>query len=56
MKKSGGHSGSHQEMAQQLRIATTVELGAEQSRLTDEVVMVAEKSGNVKGRYEKTLK
>lgn len=56
MRKSGGHSGSYQEMAQELRTATKADLGAEQIRLADEVIMVAEKSGNLKGRYVNTLK
>ncbi|XP_033178015.1 uncharacterized protein LOC117151970 [Bombus impatiens] len=56
MRKSGGHSGLHQEMAQELRTATTADLGVEQIRLADEVVVVAEKSGNLKDRYVKTLK
>lgn len=55
-RKSGRYSESHLEMNHELRTATMADLGAEQIRRANEVVKVAETSGNLKGTYVKALK
>jgi hypothetical protein len=55
-RKSGRYFESHLEMNHELRTATMADLGAEQIRGANEVVKVAETSGNLKGTYVKALK